>query len=101
MASTVSLFRRLTWEGTVPLEIRIDSKELPAGSDRALDCYYLQAPRISYLPLLVPELKKFLTELVFEESASRAIKEDDWWFENDEGALMKWCVPPSSLLTHK
>ncbi len=24
-----ALFRRLTWEGTVPLEVRVDPKELP------------------------------------------------------------------------
>lgn len=88
--ASVSLFRRLTWEGTVPLEIHIEQKELPAGSDRALECYYIQAPRISYLPLLVPEIKKFLTEVVFDESSGKGVKEDEWWFENEEGNLMKW-----------
>jgi hypothetical protein len=33
-----TLFRRSLWEGGVPLEIRIDQKELPADSD----LYYLQ-----------------------------------------------------------
>jgi hypothetical protein len=38
-----TLFRRLVWEGSVPLEIRIDQKELPADSDRGLgESYYMQ-----------------------------------------------------------
>lgn len=91
-ASTV-LFRRLCWEGTVPLEIRVDPKELPANSDRGLECYYAQAPRVSYLPLLVPELKKFLMEVVFDEASARGvIKEEDWWFESEDGTVFKWSV---------
>lgn len=88
--ASVTLFRRLLWEGTVPLEIHIDSKELPAGSDRGLDSHYIQAPRISYLPLIIPEIKRFLADLVFDENATKTMKEEDWWFENDEGTLMKW-----------
>ena len=90
--ASTTLFRRLTWEGTIPLEIRVDSKELPANSDRGLECYYIQAPRVSYLPLLVPEVKKFLMDVVFDEAAARVVKEEDWWFESEEGALLKWCV---------
>ena len=95
--ASTTLFRRLTWEGTVPLEVRVDPKELPANSDRVLECYYIQAPRVSYLPLLVPEIKRFLMDVVFDEAATRVIKEEDWWFESDEGSLLKWCVSdPSS-----
>lgn len=110
--AATSLFRRLVWEGTVPLEIKIDGKELPAGSDRGLDCYYvstresktgldvtdylsvtaqIQAPRISYLPLLLPDIKKHLTDLILDETNASLVKEDDWWFEETErGGLMKW-----------
>ena len=91
-SASTTLFRGLTWEGTVPLEIRVDSKELPANSDRGLECYYVQAPRVSYLPLLIPELKRFLTDVVFDEAAARTIKEEDWWFETDDGQLLKWFV---------
>lgn len=87
-----TLFRRLTWEGTVPLEIRVDSKELPANSDRGLECYYIQAPRVSYLPLLMPEIRRFLMDVVFDEAAAKVLKEEDWWFETDEGTLLKWSV---------
>lgn len=40
-SANTTLFRRLVWEGTVPLEIRIDGKELPADADRGLDSYYV------------------------------------------------------------
>lgn len=88
--ASTTLFRRLTWEGTVPLEIRVDSKELPANSDRGLECYYMQAPRVSYLPLIIPEIKRFLMDVVFDEAGARVIKEEDWWFESEEGSLLKW-----------
>ncbi|EDR00718.1 uncharacterized protein LACBIDRAFT_295743 [Laccaria bicolor S238N-H82] len=88
-----TLFRRLTWEGSVPLEIRVDPKELPANSDRGLECYYIQAPRISYLPLLVPEIRRFLMDVVFDEVAAKVLKEEDWWFESEEGTLLKWHWP--------
>ncbi|KAF8629944.1 hypothetical protein AX15_003180 [Amanita polypyramis BW_CC] len=88
-----TLFRRLTWEGSVPLEIRVDSKELPANSDRGLECYYMQAPRVSYLPLLMPEIRKYLMDVVFDETAGKVLKEDDWWFETEEGTTLKWHWP--------
>jgi len=87
-----SLFRRLTWEGTVPLEIRVDPKELPANSNRGLECYYVQAPRISYLPLIVPEIRRFLMDVVFDEIAAKSLKDEEWWFESEEGTLLKWYV---------
>lgn len=88
--ASTTLFRRLIWEGTVPLEIRVDSKELPANSDRGLECYFIQAPRVSYLPLLIPEIKRFLVDVVFDEGAGKAVKEEEWWFESEDGVLMKW-----------
>ncbi|KAG8881377.1 autophagy protein 5 [Tulasnella sp. 331] len=74
--AATSLFRRLVWEGTVPLEIKI------------------QAPRISYLPLLIPDIKKHLTDVILDESNAALVKEEDWWFEETErGGLMKWHWP--------
>ena len=76
-SASITLFRRLSWEGTVPLEVRVDPKELPANSDRGLECYYIQAPRVSYLPLLMPELRRFLMDVVFDEAAGKILKEED------------------------
>jgi hypothetical protein len=91
--ASTTLFRRLTWEGTVPLEVRVDPKELPANSDRGLECYFVQAPRVSYLPLLMPEIKRFLKDVVFDEAAAHVLKEEEWWFESDQGTILKWSVP--------
>jgi autophagy-related protein 5 len=88
--ASTTLFRRLTWEGTVPLEIRVDSKELPANSNRGLECYFIQAPRVSYLPLLVPDVKKFLVDVVLDEEGAKILKEEDWWFEAEDGNPLKW-----------
>ena len=96
-SASTTLFRRLTWEGTVPLEIRVDSKELPANSNRGLECYFIQAARVSYLPLLVPEIKKFLVDVVLDEEGAKILKEEDWWFEAEDGSPLKWCVCPISL----
>lgn len=91
-SASTTLFRRLTWEGTIALEVRVDAKELPANSDRGLECYYLQAPRVSYLPLIMPEVKQYLMDVVFDETAAANLREEDWWFENEEGLACKWCV---------
>lgn len=91
-SASTTLFRRLTWEGTIPVEVRVDAKELPANSDRGLECYFLQAPRVSYLPLLLPEIKKYLMEVVFDDAAASVLKDEDWWFENEEGHACKWHV---------
>ncbi len=64
----------------MPLGIRVDSKELPANSNRGLECYFIQAPRVAYLPLLVPEIKRFLQDVVYNDMAVRTMKEGDWWF---------------------
>ncbi|KAJ7925156.1 autophagy protein Apg5-domain-containing protein [Mycena leptocephala] len=93
-----TLFRRLSWEGTVPLEIRVDPNELPANSDRGLECYFMQAPRVSYLPLLMPEIRRFLMDVVFDEAAAKVLKEEDWWFECDDGTLLKWLALAIGLI---
>jgi autophagy-related protein 5 len=93
VAYGTELFRRLVWEGTVPLEIKIDSKELPAGSDRTLESTFIQAPRISYLPLLLPDIRRYLTELILDEREAKNIKEEEWWFEDNNGGLIKWHWP--------
>lgn len=90
--ASTTLFRRLTWEGTVPLEIRVDSKELPANSNRGLECYFIQAARVSYLPLLVPDIRKFLVDVLLDEEGAKILKEEDWWFEAEDGSPLKWCV---------
>ncbi|KZS94710.1 autophagy-related protein [Sistotremastrum niveocremeum HHB9708] len=95
--TATTLFRRLCWDGTVPIEVKIDSKELPAGSDRTLESFYIRAPRVSYLPLLIQEVKTFLFDLVLDEASAKDMKTDDWWFEAEGGALLKWHWPVGLL----
>lgn len=61
------------------------------NSARSRASQQIQAPRISYLPLLLPDIKKHLTDLVLDETNAGLLKEDDWWFEETErGGLMRW-----------
>lgn len=90
-----TLFRRLTWEGTVPLEIRVEPSELPADSERGLECYFIQAPRVSYPPLIMPELRNFLMDVVFHETSAQAMKPNEWWFSSEDGAPLKWYFHPT------
>lgn len=66
----------------------------------------IQAPRISYLPLLLPELKRNFLPLLEEGGTSSALKgkgrgssaedgqgheeEEGWWFSTEEGVALKW-----------
>jgi autophagy-related protein 5 len=31
-------------------------------------------------------------DVVFDEAAAKLIKDDEWWFETEEGTLLKWCL---------
>ncbi|SPO32259.1 related to ATG5 - protein involved in autophagy and the Cvt pathway [Ustilago trichophora] len=88
-AQSTSAFRRLVWEGTIPICISIDPTDLPPGSDSTIDSTYLVVPRISYLPLIVAEVKKNLLELVLEQPALNAVNEKELWFEY-EGQPLRW-----------
>jgi len=89
----VSLFRQLVWDGTVPIAVKLAQASVPTSSDRLLDTYYIQAPRISYLPLLIPEIRKNLCDLVLDETAAASLREEDWWFEGDNKNVLKWHWP--------
>ena len=70
----------------------------PTGDPRGLKGapYQLQSrsrvlfhPSTACIPLLVPEIKRFLQDIVFDDEAARLMKEEEWWFES-EGHLLKW-----------
>jgi len=43
------------------------------------------------LPLLLPDIKKHLAEIVLDDPS--AVKEEEWWFEESgTGTIMKWRV---------
>jgi autophagy-related protein 5 len=41
----------------------------------------------------MPEIRKFLMDVVFDEAAASVLKEEEWWFESEEGTLLKWHWP--------
>lgn len=88
-AHATSAFRKLVWEGTIPICVSIDPAELPPGSDATIDSTYLVVPRISYLPLIVAEVKKNLLDLVLEQPALNVLNEKELWFEY-EGQPLRW-----------
>ncbi|GFZ47638.1 Autophagy protein 5 [Saitozyma sp. JCM 24511] len=79
--SSANLFRRLAWQASIPLEIRLAEGEPGAGS--GCDRYYIQAPRHSYLPLLIPEIRENLVELALDDQQLADTREEEWWFEEE------------------
>lgn len=43
----------------------------------------MQVPRYTYLPLLIPEIKENLVEVVLDDQAWAETDEKEWWFEED------------------
>ncbi|GMK57849.1 hypothetical protein CspeluHIS016_0406830 [Cutaneotrichosporon spelunceum] len=75
--SSTNLFRRLAWSATVPLHIRL------ADAGGPVDHYFIQAPRYTYLALLLPTIREHLVELVLDDDALARTSESEWWFELD------------------
>ena len=106
-STSVDSFRSIAWSGSVPLSIALDPSELPSGADRSIECFYVrrpcspeallspgpqvQAPRVSYLPLLLPTIRKHLIELCLDESSAAALTDDSLWFEAADEAW-RWSV---------
>jgi autophagy-related protein 5 len=40
----------------------------------------------------MPEIRRFLMDVVFDEAVGKMLKEEEWWFESEEGTLLKWLV---------
>lgn len=67
----------------------------------------MQAPRYTYLPLLIPEIRENLVELALDDAQLAEVDEGEWWFEEevDEGVMFanqgpcKWCVLSLPLQT--
>lgn len=49
----------------------------------------MQVPRISYLPLILQDVRRDLIELVLDESAAAGILDESIWFEYD-GVPLRW-----------
>ncbi|GAA5913471.1 hypothetical protein JCM8208_005189 [Rhodotorula glutinis] len=90
--ASAALFRSLVFAGSVPIEVVIAPGELPPAADRSVEAYYLQAPRIAYLPLVLAEVRKYFLDLVLDDNSAASLRADDLWFEVDDTPL-KWHWP--------
>lgn len=43
----------------------------------------MHAPRYTYLPLLIPEIRENLVELALDDDQLAEFDEKNWWFEED------------------
>ncbi|GAA5858898.1 hypothetical protein JCM8547_007147 [Rhodosporidiobolus lusitaniae] len=86
------VFRTLVFGGSVPIQIVIAEEDLPPGADRSVEAYYIQAPRISYLPLFLAQIRRYFVDLVLDDNSAASLQNDDIWFEAD-GVPLKWHWP--------
>ncbi|KXS15230.1 hypothetical protein M427DRAFT_135200 [Gonapodya prolifera JEL478] len=97
---------RRVWSGVLPLEIVIDlprtvhSQQSGGRVDDTSEqnystATYLFAPRVSYLPLLIPTLRTRMKQLVDPHARDLAENLDPStvWFEADGGVPLKWHYP--------
>ncbi len=45
----------------------------------------MHAPRYTYLPLLIPEIRENLIELALDDQQLAEVDEKNWWFEEEVG----------------
>ncbi|KAI5779475.1 autophagy protein Apg5-domain-containing protein [Geopyxis carbonaria] len=82
--------RQAVWNGTIPCRIELDLTEC-----RVLESsepFYLSIPRISYLPLFIPQIYRFFEPNIKSQSANP----DTAWFEF-ENVPLKWHWPVGVL----
>ncbi|BGO99910.1 Autophagy protein 5 [Rhodotorula toruloides] len=91
-----AVFRTLVFGGSVPIQVVLAEDELPAQADRSIEAYYVQAPRIAYLPLLLPQIRKYFVNLVLDDNTAASLRDQDLWFEAD-GVPLKWHWPVGLL----
>ncbi|WVO24613.1 autophagy protein 5 [Cryptococcus decagattii] len=96
--STTTLFRRLTWQSAVTISIRLADSEPGAGN--ACDRYYIKAPRYSYLPFFIPEIRENLVELALDDAQLEQIDEKNWWFEEELPEDKQGFVPQGACRWH-
>ena len=89
-SSPAQRLRRLIWDATIPIVVTVESEDLSHTSlDRSIETHYIKAPRISYLPLVLQEVKSSLLAVMMDDTALNAIKEEDYWFMY-EGTPLRW-----------
>ncbi|GAA5982162.1 hypothetical protein JCM11641_000607 [Rhodosporidiobolus odoratus] len=92
-SAMAGVFRTLVFGGSVPIEFVVAEEELPPTADRGVEAFYIQAPRISYLPLLLPQIRKYFLDLVLDDNSAASLNMDGVWFEAEGGGALKWHWP--------
>ncbi|CAI9780872.1 unnamed protein product [Fraxinus pennsylvanica] len=79
--------QKIIWEGAIPLQIHLHDSEVTTlpNPPPAL----ILAPRLGYLPLIVPQIKPFFSNLLPPGV-------DSAWFEY-KGLPLKWYIPTGVL----
>ncbi|KAI9814889.1 MAG: autophagy protein 5 [Thelocarpon impressellum] len=90
-APSLSSLQRQTWLGSLPLRIRISPGESRTYADT--DPYLIHAPRLTYLPFLLPRLHAFFAPALIDATASAP---EAGWFSY-EGVPLKWHYPVGLL----
>nr|ODN93151.1 autophagy protein 5 [Cryptococcus depauperatus CBS 7841] len=85
--SSTQLYRRLIWQSTIPICIKLAPDSPGAGN--GYDRYFIQAPRYTYLPLLIPQIKENLVELALDEQQLEGTDVKNWWFEEEVNELTR------------
>jgi len=57
----------------------------------------MTAPRYTYLPLLVPEIRENLVELLLNDVELEATTEKEWWFEEEPATSEGGFAPQGPL----
>ncbi|GAA6058193.1 hypothetical protein NBRC10513_002960, partial [Rhodotorula toruloides] len=90
------VFRTLVFGGNVPIQVVLAEDELPAQADRSIEVHYVQAPRTAYLPLLLPQIRKYFVNLVLDDNTAASLRDQDLCFKAD-GVPLKWHWPVGLL----
>ncbi|PWN34205.1 uncharacterized protein FA14DRAFT_161682 [Meira miltonrushii] len=90
----IQRFRKLVWDATIPISVTVESADLASFGvvDRSIETYYVRAPRISYLPLVLQEVRANLLSIMVDDAILANIKEEDFWLTY-EGVPLRWHWP--------
>lgn len=94
-AAASQRFRKLTWDATIPIAVTVEASDLVklgGNANRSVETFYLRAPRVSYLPLILQEVRQGLLTLMLDFSDLESVKEEDIWFTY-EGVPLRWHWP--------
>ncbi|KAF8455127.1 autophagy protein Apg5-domain-containing protein [Terfezia claveryi] len=79
--------RRAIWDGSIPVQILLNP-----GESRVFDStdpFYIQLPRVSYLPLFYPQLYAFFEPFLIDKCS---VNPAEAWLDF-EGVPLKWHWP--------